>query len=123
MEHTVNVYDGIRHYFGALEAHGFYPESATNGMLIYTFLVDQIIDGSLWPHLDDDGARIINNVLRCLVKSGCLVSMPSTGIRLSEPRNMGIVAGFRATENVNLRSTQTQQRIIESEYSRTRPKI
>lgn len=123
MEHTVNAYDGLRRYFSVLEAQGFYPEPVTKGMLIYTFLVDQIIDGPLWTHLDNDGAEIINSVLRCLVKSGCLVSMPSTGIRLSEPRNIGIVAGFRATEDVNMRSTQTQQRIVESEFSRTKPKI
>jgi len=123
MEHTVNAYNGLRRYFDVLEVQGHYPHAVTEGMLIYTFLVDQIIDGPLWQHLDDKGAAIINSVIRCLAKSGCLVTVPSTGIRLSEPRNMGVVASFRATEKANLRSTETQQRIIESEDSRTRPKI
>lgn len=106
MEHVDNTYGSLKHYFGVLEQTGLYPKDETYGLLLYTFIVDQVFNGPLSPYLDDAGLAAFNKALNCLYHQGCLISRPDA-LRLSEPRNRSNTALLRSTEDSSLRITQS----------------
>lgn len=105
MEHVDNAYGSLKHYFGVLEQTGLYPKDETYGLLLYTFIVDQVFNGPLSPYLDDAGLAAFNKALNCLYHQGCLISRPDA-LRLSEHRSRFTVAVLRSTEDSTVRETQ-----------------
>lgn len=86
MEYDGNVLDAYKQYFSALETMGTYPKDNTYGLLIYSFIVDQIFDGPLSVYLDDEGLSALNKAIRCIANNGCLIANPGPFTHISKPR-------------------------------------
>lgn len=108
VEHVDNAYNGLKHYFDVLELNGSYPEYDTLGMLVYSFIVDQIFSGPLYEYLDETGLSSIRKALSCLYRHGCLLQNPDT-IRLSTPHGFSYDSLLRATEDVWQRYTEGEE--------------
>lgn len=105
MDHVGNLCDSFARYFKALEYMGHYDKSETQNLLIYTFLVNEILDGPLGKYLDDEGLIEIEKVLRCLYK-GCLINPVRDNIRIKEPDPYYIGGILRYSEDSNPRYSE-----------------
>lgn len=105
MEHTENLYNSLSRYFNVLETVGYYKSDAVNGLLMYLFITEAVLDGPLSAYLDDEGMQAFNNVLRCLHNSGCLVRYIGTE-KISRPKNAELWPVFRKSEICQMRITQ-----------------
>lgn len=113
MDHTGNLYNSLVRYFGALEQIGHYDIRETKNLIIYTFIVNEIFDGKLSEHLDDEGLVILNKVLQCLYK-GCLIDPIRDTIKLEDVRAYSGDNRFRYSESVIPRITQQEDvRVID----------
>lgn len=72
MEHIGNTYNSLYRYFDTLEHTGHYDSIETKNLIIYLFLTNEVFNGRLEKHLDDEGVIQFEKVLRCLYK-GCLI--------------------------------------------------
>ena len=97
MEYGGDVLDAYKQYFSALETMGHYPKDSTYGLLIYSFIVDQIFNGPLNTYLDDEGLSALNKAIRCIANNSCLIVNPGPFTRLSEPRGILYSSSFHQT--------------------------
>lgn len=108
MEHTENLYNSLSRYFNVLETVGYYKTDAVNGLLMYLFITEAVLDGPLSMYLDDEGMNAFNNVLRCLHNSGCLVQFTGTE-KISKPKNNNLWSLLRKSEVCQMRITQKDE--------------
>lgn len=113
MEHTDNLYNSLNHYFTALEYMGQYDARETENLIIYLFIVNEILDGNLGVHLDDAGLAQIEKVLRCLY-NGCLIQPVRSLDRIHEPNPYHTTRIIRLSETFVPRYTEDNDvRLIE----------
>lgn len=104
MEHIESAHIAVDKYFEVLSRIGFFSEKRTRKLLVYSFLVDAILEGPLQEYLDDEGLSAVQSILECLAKDMCLSFIPSDYVRLSSPR--GAATSLRITEDGILRHTE-----------------
>lgn len=92
---------------------GHYDRKETLDLLIYVFLVNEILDGPLGDYLDDEGMTQVEKALGCLYK-GCLISPVRDSVRFKQG-NPDYIRGIprkseasepRQSENERLRITE-----------------
>lgn len=105
MEYIDNINNTFRHYFDVLEMTGSYGTKETYGLLLYSFIMDEVFYGPLAEYLDDAGLDAFNMALRCLYNNGCLINNPGI-IKLSTPRTQPLSRVFRYTEEDVQRITE-----------------
>lgn len=99
MEHVGNLYNGLTRYFSALEQMGYYDKSETMNLVMYLFIVNEIFEGRLSQHLDDEGLAILQKALRCIY-DGCLIDSVRVRRGFKEARPYGY-------SNLRLRYSET----------------
>lgn len=104
MEHTTNVFNGLKHYFNVLETVGSYDKSDMEGLIIYAFIVNEIFQGPLYNYLDDEGLDAFNKALSCLYRKGCLFDNPNL-IKLSKPHGADPSRIWRISQQDAIRTT------------------
>lgn len=107
MEHTTNVFNGLKHYFDVLETVGSYNKSDMEGLVMYAFIVNEIFQGPLYNYLDDEGLDAFNRALNCLYRKGCLFSNPNR-IKISKPRGANSSRIWRISQRDITRTTTNQ---------------
>lgn len=117
MEHIDNACDSLRHYFDALEAMGYYDKTETKNLLVYLFIVDEVFEGDLGVHLDDEGLASFEKALECLYK-GCLINpVMESNMGVKAENLHGDEFRLRYTEDSYSRSTEEKEpRITEDDY-------
>lgn len=98
MEHTENLYNSLKHYLNALENTGYYDKSGTKALLIYTFIVDVILEGQMQGYVDDNDLLTLNRIFNCLSRSHCLISRIVPKQRILKPKQYYNSALYRFTE-------------------------
>lgn len=115
MEHSDNLYNSLVKYFTMLETTGYYDTRETRNLIIYLFIVNEIFEGNLSRHLDDEGLAQIRKALKCLY-NGCLISAVRSNVRFKEPREMADNSAFRYSEDSAQRISENMDvRTIDSE--------
>ena len=115
MEHIEAAHISLDRYFSLLSVAGSYPKQGVRKLMLYSFLVDTILDGELGEYLDDDGLLLINRLLACLSRNPCLSVVQDTHTRISKPqgskRHLRIseLGKIRQTESDELRTTETHR--------------
>jgi hypothetical protein len=99
VEHVENLYNSLKHYIGVLEHTGSYSKNGTIAMLIYTFIVDAILEGPMQVYVDNKDLAILNKVFSCLSRNHCLISRILPDQRVSKPRQYYNPAEFRITQS------------------------
>ena len=113
MEHTDNLYASLGHYFDVLKQTGSYDSRETVNLVIYLFIVNDILEGNLGRYLDDDGLAQIEKVLDCLYNV-CLIHPVRENINIKEPNSYFAGDFIRYAETVIPRySEDTDTRIAE----------
>lgn len=98
MVHTENLYNSLKHYFDALENTGYYDEKGTSALLIYTFIVDAILEGPMQSYVEDEDLVVLNKVFECLSRNHCLISRIMPRQRISKPRQYYNPSIYRITQ-------------------------
>lgn len=99
MEHVDNLYNSLKHYIGVLEQTGHYDKNGSVALLIYTFIVDAILDGPMQVYVDDKDLATLNEVFSCLSRNHCLISRILPDQRISKPRQYYNPVEFRITQS------------------------
>lgn len=95
----------MHRYFNALEQVGYYDKRETLNLIIYLFIVNEVFEGRLNKHLDDNGLLQFEKVLKCLYK-GCLINTVKGNIRIKEEEPYENNFRLRFSETSVLRHTQ-----------------
>lgn len=99
VEHVENLYNSLKHYMGVLEQTGSYDKNGSAALLIYTFIVDTILEGPMQGYVDDKDLALLNKVFSCLSRYHCLISRILPEQRISKPRQFYNPVVFRMTQN------------------------
>lgn len=102
MEHIDNLYNSLVRYFKFLEYTGTYDRRETNNLVIYLFIVNEIFEGNLSIHLDDEGLLKLKHVLKCLY-NGCIIDTVRDSIKLEDIRRSSDGIRFRHSEESDIR--------------------
>lgn len=115
MEHSDNLYNSLFRYFNALEHMGYYDKKETMNLIIYLFIVNEIFEGRLSKHLDDEGLSAFNKVFNCLY-NGCLIDRVRDNSVFKEESKYPNISRIRYSETMNPRITEDENtRIPESD--------
>lgn len=106
MDHIKNAYTGLKRYFDTLALTGYYPRKHVQGLLMYLFIVDTILEGPWQEYIEDKDIGILNNVIKCLARDGCIIPTVINGIHPSKPRGRKLDGILRATETDLTRITE-----------------
>jgi len=104
MDHITNVCNSMSRYFTMLEHTGYYDEKETRNLLIYMFVVNEILEGKLGKHLDDAGLAVFEKLFRCLYK-GCLIDAVRDRTRFKE-ENQNYFEKIRHSQTIVPRITE-----------------
>lgn len=116
MVHIENLYNSLKHYQDALEYTGYYDKAGTQALLIYTFIVDAILEGPMQDHITDEDLLALNKLFNCLSKQHCVISRIIPNQRISKPRQYYNPVQYRITERDISRSVEEGLRRTESNY-------
>jgi len=106
MEYVDNLYNSLSRRITFLESAGQYKDNDNRSLLIYLFLVNDMLNGPLSEYLDDNGLAVINRVLSCLREKSCLDIPRTTAGRLHTPTYGS--TSLRLTETSNPRKSEEQ---------------
>lgn len=116
MEHTDAFYDSVRRYFNVIESTGSYPHEQVRGLVLYSFISGQILNGPLWEYLDEAGLGAFTSVLRCMRYNGCLPA-GVISVNLQKPRQHNYGSRFRGGSLFIPRITEEETtRVTERRY-------
>jgi hypothetical protein len=115
MEHSDNLYNSLFRYFNALEHMGYYDKKETMNLIIYLFIVNEIFEGRLSKHLDDEGLSAFNKAFNCLY-NGCLIDRVRDNSVFKEESKYPNISRIRYSETMDPRITEDENaRIPESD--------